>query len=146
MSNIYKAIIPLIDNSISLDDIQDETFVGCFVEDKNRPYLDNHLFLLYKWGENKSIKVFYKFKQSKSFYGYRVMYINGESYIVYAFTSNPNINRLKKGNAILEDVSKLRILRFWQYKDDWVTWNIARGTVMGDPASGTVPEEDYLEE
>ena len=146
MSNIYKAIIPLIDNGISLDDIQDNTFVGCFTEDKNRPFLDNHIFLLYKWGKEKSTKVFYKFRQIKSFYGYKVMYINGESYIVYAFTSNPSINRLKKGNAILGDVSKLRILRFWQYKDDWVTINIMRGTVMCDPASGTVPEEDYLEE
>lgn len=146
MSNIYKTIIPLIDDKISLEDILDDTFVDCFIEDINRPFLDCHIFLLYKWGENKSTKVFYKFREIKSFYGYKIMYINGESYIVYAFTSNPIINRLKKGNTILGDISKLRILRFWQYTDDWVTINVMRGTVTCDPPSGTVPEEDYLEE
>lgn len=146
MSNICKAIIPLIDECISLKDIQDSTFVDCYVEDKNRPYLDSHVFLLYKWDENKSSKVFYNFKKIKSFYGYKVIYVNGKSYIVYAFTSNPNINRMKNGNIILGDIAKLRILRFWQFTDKWVTFNIMRGTIMCDPPSGSVPEEDYIED
>lgn len=146
MSNIYKAIIPLIDESISLNDIKDDTFVGCYTEDINRPYLDSHVFLLYKWDEDKSTKVFYNFKKAKSFYGYKIIYINGESYIVYTFTSNSNINRLKSGNITLGDIAKLRILRFWQFTDNWVTFNIMRGTVMCDPPSSILPEEDYLEE
>jgi hypothetical protein len=146
MSNIYKAIIPLIDESISLNDIKDDTFVDCFLEDKNRPYLDNHVFLLYEWGDKKSSKVFYNFKKAKSFYGYKIMYIDKKCYIVYAFTSNRNIRSLKGGNITLGDIIKLRILRFWQFTDKWVTFNITRGTVMCDPPSGVVPEEDYLED
>lgn len=145
MSNIIKTIIPLIDEAISLRDIDESTgFVGCYLEDKNRPYLDNHVFLLYKWGDIKSTKVFYKFRKARSFYGYKIMYINGESYIVYTFTSNVNIKRLSKGNIILGDCLKLRILRFWQFTDNWVTFNIMRGTIMCDPPSDIVPEEDYV--
>lgn len=147
MKNIIKAIIPLIDESITLDDIKDDTgFVGCYLEDKNRPYLDGHIFLLYNWGNVKSTKVFYKFRKAKSFYGYRIMYINGECYIVYTFTSNINIKRLSGGNIILGDCLKLRILRFWQFTDKWVTFNIMRGTIMCDPPSDILPEEDYIEE
>lgn len=146
MSNIYKAIIPLIDENISLDDILDDTFVGCYLEDKNRPFLDSHIFLLYKWGDKKSTKVFYKFRNIKSFYGYKVMYINNESYIVYTFSSNPNIRRISSGNIILGSLLKLRILRFWQFTDKWVTFNITRGTVVCDPPNSVLPEEDYIEE
>ena len=146
MSNICKAIIPLIDENVTLKDIQDATFIDCFTEDKNRPYLDSHVFLLYEWDKNKSTEVFYNFKKIKSFYGYKVIYVNGKSYIVYAFTSNPNINRMKNGNIILGDIAKLRILRFWQSTDKWVTFNIMRGTIMCDPLSGSVPEEDYIED
>jgi len=146
MSNIIKAIIPLIDENISLDYITDPTFVGCYTEDINRPYLDDHIFLMYEWDDNKSTKIFYKIKSLKSFYGYKIMYINGKSYIIYTFTSNPLINRVKTGAVILRDVNKLRILRFWQFTDDWVTNNIMRGTIICDPSLDTVPEEDYLYE
>ena len=146
MSNIIKAIIPLIDESITLEDILDDTFIGCYIEDINRPYLDDHIFLLYKWGDYKSSKVFYNFKKAKSFYGYKIMYINGESFIIYTFTSNSSIRSLKKGNSVLGSIAKLRILRFWQFTDKWVTFNIMRGTIMCDPPSDTVPEEDYIED
>jgi len=146
MSNIYKVIIPLIDENISLDDIQDDTFVDCYVEDINRPFLDNHIFLMYKWDNKKSSKVFYKFRDIKSFYGYKIVYINGKSYIIYTFTSNANIRRLINGNVLLGDLTKLRILRFWQFTDKWVMFNIMRGTVMCDPPNNILPEEDYIEE
>lgn len=146
MSNIYKTIIPLIDENISLDDIQDDTFIDCYLEDKNRPFLDNHIFLMYEWGDKKSTKVFYKFRNIKSFYGYKIIYIGGKSYIIYTFTSNKNIKHLRNGNILLGSLLKLRILRFWQFTDKWVTFNIMRGTVMCDPPSNILPEEDYIEE
>ena len=147
MSNIKKAIVPLIDINISLDDISEDTgFIDCYLEDINRPYLDNHVFLLYKWKNPMSTKVFYKFKNVKSFYGYKIIYIDKTPYILYIFTSNVNIKRLKGGNILLGDCLKLRILRFWQFTDKWVTFNIMRGIISCDPPSDKVPEEDYLEE
>ena len=145
MSNIYKAIIPLIDENISLDDIQDDTFVDCYLEDINRPFLDNHVFLMYKWEDIKSSKVFYKFRDIKSFYGYKIIYIEGKCYIIYTFSSNINIRRLQNGRILLGNILKLRILRFWQFTDKWVTFNIMRGTVICDPPNNILPEEDYIE-
>ena len=147
MSNIAKLIIPCIDNTLSLEDFSDDAgFVDCYTEDINRPYLDYHIFLMYKWGKIKSTKVFYKIKKIPSFYGYKIIYINGESYIIYTFTSNCLINRLKSGLTILGDINKARILRFWSFKDSWVTSNVMRGTITCGPLPNIVPEEDYLED
>ncbi len=147
MSNLAKVILPLIDNNISLEDIAEDTgFVGIYMEDINRPYLDDHVFLMYNWNDVMSTKVFYKFKNMSSFYGYRIIYLKGVPYIVYTFTSNSLINRLKKGVAILRDVNKLRILQFWQFKDAWVALNVARGTVTDDSPRDILPEEDYMPE
>ena len=147
MSNLAKVILPLIDNNISLEDIAEDTgFVGIYMEDINRPYLDDHIFLMYNWNDVMSTKVFYKFKNMSSFYGYRIIYLKGVPYIVYTFTSNSLINRLKKGVAILRDVNKLRILQFWQFKDAWVALNVTRGTVIDDSPRDILPEEDYMPE
>lgn len=147
MSNISKVIVPLVDEKLSLEDLSDkEGFEGIYFEDINRPYLDDHIFLMYNWDDKKSTKVFYKFRNMKSFYGYKIIYINRVPHIVYTFTSNSLINRLKRGTAILRDVNKLRILQFWQFKDAWVALNVARGTVISDPPTEIVPEEDYLPE
>lgn len=147
MSNIAKVILPLVDDGISLDDISDKTgFISMYTEDINRPYLDDHIFLMYDWNDKKSTKVFYKFRELPSFYGYKIIYLKGIPYIVYTFTSNNLINRLKKGTAILRDINKLRVLQFWQFKDAWVSLNVTRGTVSGDPLQDILPEEDYMPE
>ena len=145
MSNITKTIIPFIDNNLSLDDFsENEGFVGVYYEDINRPYLDNHIFLMYNWDDKKSTKVFFKFKNIPSFYGYKIIYLSKKAYIVYTFTSNMLINRLKNGTCILRDVNKQRILQFWQFKDAWVTLNTLRGTIVCDPPKDILPEEDFM--
>lgn len=147
MSNITKVIIPLVDEQLCLEDFsENEGFEGIYYEDINRPYLDNHVFIMYNWNDKKSTKVFYKFKNLKSFYGYKIIYLNKVPHIVYTFTSNSLVNRLKKGTAILRDINKLRILQFWQFKDAWIGINVMRGTITSDPPQDIVPEEDYLPE
>lgn len=147
MSNILKTIIPLIDDNISKEDINEsEGFINAYTEDINRPYLDCHVFLMYNWDDIKSVRVFYKFRNLSSFYGYKIIYIKGKPYIVYTFVSNSLINRLKRGTAILRDVNKLRILQFWQFKDPWITLNVMRGTISCDSPQEVLPEEDYLPE
>lgn len=147
MSKLTKIIIPLIDDNISKDDISEDTgFIDAYTEDINRPFLDSHIFLMYNWEDKKSTKVFYKFRSISSFYGYKIIYLNGKAYIVYTFTSNSLINRLKRGIAILRDVNKQRILQFWQFTDPWITLNVMRGTIACDPPQDVLPEEDYLPE
>lgn len=145
MSNITKTIIPLIDDSLTLEDFSEkEGFEGVYYEDINRPYLDSHIFLMYNWDDKKSAKVFYKMKKISSFYGYKILYLSGKPHIVYTFTMNPLIKRLKNGTCILRDVNKVRILQFWQFKDAWITLNVMRGTILCDPPHDTVPEEDFM--
>lgn len=144
MSNITKTIIPLIDDGLTMDDFSENTgFEAVYYEDINRPYLDDHIFLMYNWEDKRCSKIFYKFKKLKSFYGYRVIYINNICHIVYTFTSNSLINRIKRGAAILRDVNKVRILQFWNFKDAWITLNVMRGTITCDPPSDILPEEDF---
>lgn len=145
MSNIEKVIIPLINDDISIEDISESNgFIGIYFEDINKPYLDNHIFLLYNWSNNKSVTVFYKYKKLSSFYGYRIIYLKNIPYIVYIFTSNMLINRIKKGTGILRDINKVRILQFWQFKDAWITLNVMRGTIISDPLNSILPEEDFM--
>lgn len=147
MNNLIKTIIPLIDENMSLEDLDESTgFIDCYLEDKNRPWLIDHIFLMYKWGDTKSTKIFYKFRAMKSFYGYRIVYINKECYIVYTFTINPSIKSLRKGYSILRDNLKLRILRFWQFKDDWISINVMKDAITCGPVVSILPEEDYIHE
>ena len=47
MSNITKTIIPLIDDDLTLEDFSESTgFEAVYYEDINRPYLDNHIFII----------------------------------------------------------------------------------------------------
>ena len=45
---LAKLIIPLLDDNITREDVSPNSgFVGIYTEDINKPYLDNHIFLLY---------------------------------------------------------------------------------------------------
>lgn len=146
MSTFERTIVPLIDSELELKDFDEDTgFVGAYVEDVDRPYLDNHVFLLYRWTDDirKRTLIFYKFRELKSFHSYRIIYIDGQPMIVYTFTSNMDINHLKRGGNVIRDVSKQRILQFWNFTDSWITLNVMRGTIAGSPSS-PLPLEDYM--
>ena len=43
-----KLIIPLLDDNIVLEDVSEESgFVNAYTDDINKPFYDNHIFLLY---------------------------------------------------------------------------------------------------
>ena len=146
MSAFEKTIIPLINSELELENFNEKTgFIGAYVEDIDRPYLDNHVFLLYKWDKNteNATSIFYKLKKLDSFHSYKTMYIDGKPVIVYTFTSNRDINHLKRGGSVIGLSSKLRILQFWKYTDDWVNINVMRGTIAST-LPPPLPIEDYL--
>lgn len=149
MSKFEKMTIPLIDPEISLKEIEDNTgFIGEFVEDVDRPYLDNHVFLMYKW--DKSVPnggtTFYKLKNLSSFHSYKVKYIEGKPYIIYTFTSNRDINHLKRGGNFIGEDSKQRILQFWMFTDNSVAINVMRGTISSTLPSPLPLEDCYVDE
>lgn len=149
MSNLLKLAIPLLNADIKLSDIDSTTgFVGAYFEDINKPYLTDHMFLMYDdtvKGDNVA-KRFYKLSKLNSCYGKRIVTIKGKLYTVYIFTINSTIKRLRDGNIMLSVDQKQRILDFWDHKDPWITNNVLLGTMYEHPESSVVPEEDWAPE
>lgn len=149
MSNLLKLAIPLLNTDIKLSDIDSTTgFVGAYFEDINKPYLTDHMFLMYDdtvKGDNVA-KRFYKLSKLNSCYGKRIITIKGKLYTVYIFTINSTIKRLRDGNIMLSVDQKQRILDFWDHKDPWITNNVLLGTMYEHPEPQVLPEEDYVPE
>lgn len=149
MSNLMKLAIPLLHPDITKKDIDEcSGFVEAYFEDKNKPYLTNHLFLMYDI-ESKQPNVatcFYKLQHLNNRYGTRVVSIKGKQYIVYYFTIDKTIRNLRDGNIILSVAQKQRILDFWGHSDAWVTNNVLLGTMYEHPEPLVLPEEDWAPE
>ena len=149
MSNLMKIAIPLINDQLKLEDIQEcSGFVEAYFEDKNKPFLTNHIFLMYDSLSNGSnvAECFYKLFHLKNRYGTRVIYTKNKPYTVYTFTIDSTIRDLRDGNIILSTAQKQRVLEFWESKDAWITNNILLGTMYDHPEASILPEEDYLPE
>lgn len=151
MSATDKLIIPLLDENITLDDISPEAgFVNIYSEDINRPYLDNHIFLLYDL-TNTTTKAYVrnqKLRSSKSLYDVYNINISGNEFILYAFTiTSTTIKNIKRNAFIFSDKEKMRIFSFWNFTDSDIN------AFLLDPlyfmsigfVSSVVPEEDYKE-
>lgn len=141
-----KLAIPLLNADIKESDIKaDSGFVDAYFEDKNRPYLTDHVFLMYDdnvKGENVA-KRFNKLSKLNSCYGTTIVRINDKFYTVYIFTIDRTIKNLRAGNILLSVSQKQRILDFWDHKDPWVTNNVLLGTMYEYPEQSVLPEEDY---
>ena len=146
MNNLMKLALPLLNDSLKLEDIQEDSgFVEAYFEDKNRPFLYQNLFLMYDPRSNgKNVAhCLYKLSKLDNLYNTRVVYIKGKAYYVYTFTTNKTIELLKDGQIILNTHQKERILKFWEFKDAWVTNNILLGAMFENPEKLELPEEDY---
>lgn len=149
MSNLIKLAIPLLNSDIKLSDIQENAgFVGAYFEDINRPYLTDHMFLMYDdTVKGKAVaNRFYKLRKLNSCHSTRVVRIDGKSYTVYVFTINKAIKNLRDGNIILSVSQKDQILKFWDHNDSWITNNVLLGTMYEHPEPQVLPEEDYAPE
>lgn len=146
MSNLLKIAIPLLNDKLTLEDIDEKNgFVGAYFDDKNRPSLTNHLFLLYdaECKEKEFANVLYKLNNLDNKYSNKVIHINEKPYFVYTFTVNKTINHLRDGNIFLSDKQKQDVLKFWNWKDAWIANNVLLGALYEHPEESTLPEEDY---
>ena len=149
MSKTDKLIIPLLDENITLDDISAEAgFIGIYSEDINRPYLDNHIFLLYDLA-NTTTKAYVrdkKLRSSKYLYGVYNVKIIGNEFVMYVFNIVSNtIKNIKRNAFVFTDKEKMRIFTFWNFTDSDINsfllnplYFIGIGFVRA-----VVPEEDY---
>lgn len=144
-----KIAIPLLNENLELKDIQDQSgFVGAYFEDINKPFLDNHIFLMYDYsskGKNLA-NCIHKLHKLNNKYSSRVVYIKNKPYLVFSYTIDYTIRNLRDGNIILNPIQKQRVLKFWGMKDSWVANNVLLGTMYEHPEPQILPEEDFAPE
>lgn len=149
MSYHLKFIIPLLDDEIELKDLSTNAgFIDAYTNDTNKPYLDNHIFLLYL--ANLNVKESYdrtiKFKHLKSLYGIYDMRIKGVLCKLYVFTiSNRAINRITENVFMLSNNDRLKILTFWKTTDADINEFFVKNidTPIYNFKKTSVPEMDY---
>lgn len=145
-----KLIIPLLDEALVKEDFTKEAgFVNAYMFDKNRPYLDNHIFLVYKLpiqGKEAFNREVNFSTKCTNIQGFTVQEIKGEPYKIYAFPIlNSDIKRiLEKREKPKYTKSSIRILAFWRGYDDDV--NAIMLTNKPERISldwNSIPEYDY---
>lgn len=150
MSLQMKLIVPLLDDNLVREDFDEKNgFRGVFMHDKNRPYLDNHLFLLYDISnpskENYNREV--RFTKHTNIYNTKVVYIDGKAYKIYAYPRiNSDIKKILKDRVRPEFIkSSIKIMKFWRLGDDAVnTFLLGNGVKRLTPDWKSVPEYDYI--
>lgn len=116
-----RYILPFIFTSSEL--FSDKySFVNAYVGDINRPFLDNHIIVLFKY----NIKVFNnidkEIKENPYFCCKYDVFINNEFYLEYVFIIPPEYKYVIKSiiNGYFHSIDenhKLHIMSFWNNKD-----------------------------
>ena len=147
MSLHIKLMLPLIDKSLSLEDISNKTgFTDAYTLDINRPSLTNHIFLMYKRVMTpESMKTREKLSNIPCLYSKKNIKINNELYVIYCFTINKSIKKIKNDGLLLLDKNdRTNIGKFWMFTDVDVTDFILGYSYLGNKfKDSVVPEEDY---
>ena len=151
MSIHMKLIIPLLGLDFKKEDFElSSGFIEAYSYDINRPYLDNHIFLLYvDEVTNESISRDARFKKIPSFYNKLIIQINGISFVCYTFViTNKVINDIKSDSATIPENGLLRIYKFWNFTDDEVNHFMFDIIYLQSHLfeNKSVPEWDYKED
>lgn len=147
MSIHNKLILSLVNENLTLEDISPKTgFSGVYTMDINRPYLTNHIFLLYKFVATKeSRKTRKKLDGFTNLYSRRTISVNNTLYHLYAFTINIAIKRIKdNGHMLLGKNEKTQVCKFWNLIDKDINEYLFGNHLIGSKFQDTmVPEEDF---
>lgn len=154
LNHVAKLVIPLLDDNITLDDISFESgFVNAYTDDINRPYMDNHIFLLYDSSFNtiESLNRYLKFRELETIHSSRYIMINKKHYILYSFSRSNNvsaINSIIRGSGTTAVNAKLDIYNFWKPvpSESYNHEIFLPQYRFCDPAIATLAEEDYYPE
>lgn len=142
-----KLIIPLLDDNIVLEDVSEESgFVNAFTDDINKPFYDNHIFLLYKSVDTiESLRRFQKFNKLTTIHNIRYITINNEHYIVYTFVKiNKDINNILKCGQCFNPKNSLEINNFWKNIDNDLFQRLFIPQYeYSKDIKDILPEEDY---
>lgn len=149
MSTSWKFIIPLLDKSLTLSDFTLEAgYIGAFVGDKNAPYLDRHVILMYSIEVNNAhaFNTYLKLKKLSTLYKYKTVKIQGHSYGLFIFCRSKTVDEIIHSKLVLSDIQKTRIYAFWNFKDFEINeFMLDNRKVMCFDlnCNQIVPEQDY---
>lgn len=143
-----KCLIPLINNKLSSNDTSKSIgFAGIYFGDKNKPYIENCMFLLYKLDNSiEQYDLVNKFKTFNNLYTTYILKVNNIYYRVFVFTINyankNDINSIK--NGYLNNISLLNKYRISNYysSDSDLFCKLFINNKTND-ALYDLPEEDY---
>lgn len=142
-----KLIIPLLDKSLTKEDISPEAgFFGAYNADINKPYYDNCIFLMYTtdMSNTQARLTEYKLRKLESIAHRYLVYINKICYRVYAFSIvNTDIKHLLQGMRHFKTDSYLRFVQFWGITDGLVNHYLTCPNVHIEHEVVSIPEEDY---
>lgn len=138
MSVKEKILIPLIDDSIKLNDVLSDNFIGVFTEDINAP-CEKCVYLVYVYDMNN-------LHMSINSHSDVVRNIGGQLYHILKFTINSaDLRNALSGyyqNISNEGVSK--IYNFWKDEDEHVAKYPFARVLVAEAYNRTIPEEIYV--
>lgn len=129
-------------------------FINAFLEDVNRPWLDNHIFILYKTS-SISDSIEDEMRANEYYYDTKSLKINNEFYQEYIFIVPSQYKELIRDfkelsytNLTTED--KIKILQFWDCFDfphiKKLIDNESEYVGVIEDLKEIIPEEDALDE
>lgn len=120
-SFIDDVILALLfnDKDLSKGEIKINGFLDVFFDDIERPYLDNHVFIMYDTNkvDGDYVRLLSKIENMPNYYSSYNIMISGVWYKVFCFTLNPKYKKefdlLKKGKLTsIKSLTKSTILEY----------------------------------
>lgn len=151
LNDVSIYIVPLMDDNLTWRDLTVESgFINAYTSDKNRPYLEDKVFLVYDSEVNtkESIDRYCKFEQLDSKYNKRYVTINKHHYTVYCL-ANPkykkDINQLKSIGKVYSAEAAQEICLFWNNVPvpELASRLYYHTYRFGESITAELPEEDY---
>ena len=124
-------------------------FVGMYTKDINKPFLCNHLFLVYKLDPCNIPRFTNIYSLYDTFYTTYITIINKEAYQIYAFLIpveyREDISKVCNGNRISIYLNTKNIINdFWKFpKKSYEHWDLFENiSQVNDKLERIIPEED----
>lgn len=119
LNDVSIYIVPLLDDNLTWNDLTVESgYINAYTTDKNRPFLEEKVFLLYDSSVNtrESLDRYRKFKQLDSLYNTKYITINNKHYTIYCLSNSKykkDIHNLQSTGKTYNVSAALEINRFW---------------------------------
>lgn len=151
LNDVSIFIVPLLDDNLTWQDLTVESgFINAFSSDKNRPYLEDKVFLVYDSSVNtkESLFRYTKFEHLDTIHNKRYITINNKHYTVYCFNSikySKDIKQLKEYGKLNNIATGKEITSFWNNVPvpELVERLYYPTYRMGESMQAEIPEEDY---